>query len=370
MKVVLCSDYFYPKLGGITTHVEYLAKSLEKRGHEVVVLTKKAEFDDRIHGLNVVRVGSLFNSSNPLDVPNTSEIEYFFSGFKPDVVHSHHAFSPLSLFAISVAKKLGIATVLTTHSIQFMYDFDLLWRPSSYVLYPIRQMINEADRIIAVSRAAKTFIRYFTRKDVTVIPNGVCVNEFALSRKLYDGRSILFVGRLVYRKGVHLLLDLMQHVLHEVPEANLTVAGAGYLAKPLRYLAKTRGLREKVTLVLKPERQELIELYRRSNVFVMPSIYGESFGIVLLEAMASKTPIVAINQGGIGEVVKHGETGFLVNKGEVETMAHHVARLLRDRGLAKLIADKAYKEVRRYDWSVIVRRIEKVYEDVLGERKL
>ncbi len=367
MRVILASDYFYPKIGGITTHIEYLARSLERRGHEVVILTKRGNFDDSSHGLDVVRVNSLFNYPGVLDIPSTGEIDRAIERVRPDVVHAHHAFSPLSLFSMSVAKRRAVATVLTNHSIQFMYNFDLLWRPSSYVLFPIRQMINNADRIVAVSQAAKEFIRYFTDKDVAVIPNGVSVEEFAPGEKEFDGRSILFVGRLVYRKGVHLLLEVMLRVVAELPDAHLTIAGTGYLAPFIKHLAGDWGLQRNVTIVLRPSRPELIELYRRANVFVLPSIYGESFGIVALEAMASKTPIVAANQGGIGEIVKHGETGFLVKRGDVESMADYVIRLLEDKSCARAVSEKAFESVRNYDWSVITPRIEKVYEEAAAE---
>lgn len=369
MRIILSSDYFYPKIGGITTHIEYLAKSLEQKGHEVIILTKKSSFNDASHRLNVVRVNSLFNYSGVLDLPNTDEIDRIIEQVKPDILHAHHAFSPLSLFSLSIAKKRGVATVLTNHSIQFMYNFDLLWRPSSYILFPIRQMINNADRIIAVSQAAKEFIRYFTDKDVLTIPNGVSVREFAPEEKEFDGRSILFVGRLVYRKGVHLLLEVMLHVIAEIPDARLTIAGTGYLATFVRYLIKDLGLQRNVTIILKPSRLKLIELYRKANVFVLPSIYGESFGIVALEAMASKTPVVAANQGGISEIVKHRETGFLVEKGNVKLMADYIIQVLEDKSYARAVSEKAFKNVWNYDWSVITPRIEKVYEEVIVNSK-
>lgn len=367
MRAILSSDYFYPRIGGITTRIEYLARSLEERGHEVVVLTKKANFDDSSLGLNVIRIESLFESESVLDLPKMAEIESIIARLKPDVVHAHHAFSPASLFSMSVAKKRGVATVLTNHSIQFMYNFDLLWRPSSYVLFPIRQMIDNADRIIAVSRAARDFIRYFTDKDVAVIPNGVCVKEFAPEKREFDERSILFVGRLVYRKGIHLLLDMMLHVVEELPDAHLAIAGTGYLAPLIKPLVKARGLQKNVTLVLEPSRRRLIELYRRANVFVLPSIFGESFGIVVLEAMASKTPVVAANQGGVSEIVEHGETGFLVRRGDVKAMASYVTRLLEDKSCARAIAERAFARAWSYDWSVITPRIERIYQEAINE---
>jgi len=362
LKVALCSDYFYPKIGGITTHIEGLARSLEERGHDVIIITRKAKFDDKDHGLNVIRIESLFKSSRTLDIPNTLEMEKIIKSETPDVIHSHHAFSPISLFSLSIGKKLGIKTVLTNHSIQFLYDFDVLWKPSSILLFPIRQLINNADHIIAVSQAAARFMSYFTSKDIEVIPNGINVNEFALVTKEFDGKSILFVGRLVYRKGLHKLLRIMEYVAHENREAHLTIVGSGYLSLLIKVMIRTLNLNKNVTVKKKLLKSELIKLYQGANVFVMPSIYGESFGIVLLEAMASKTPVVATDQGGIKEIIRNEETGLLVKREEIEKMAEKIITLLNDKSYCKEVSERAFQEVRNYDWGIIAEKIEKVYE--------
>ncbi len=365
MRIALCSDYFYPKLGGITTHIEYLARFLERRGHEVTIITKKGSFNDVKLGLNIVRIQSIFRSTSVLDIPHVDELEYVLRQGRFDVIHAHHAFSPISLFSISIGRKLGIGTVLTNHSIQFMHDFDIMWRPSSYILFPVKCMINNADRIIAVSKVAAKFIKYFTDKDVEVIPNCVDVSEFAVNSKVFDGRSILFVGRLVYRKGLHKLLKMMKYVVKENKEAHLTIAGSGYLTPILKNLIDLLDLQKNVSLKLGPKKSEIISLYHKANVFVMPSIFGESFGIVILEAMASKTPIVATDQGGICEVVKHEETGLIVRNGNEYKMAQYVLELLEDRGFSRKLSENAFHEVRKYDCKEIVDSVEKIYEELI-----
>ncbi len=362
MRIALCSDYFYPKIGGITTHIEGLAKALEERGHEVVIITKKAKFNDRQHGLNVIRVNSFFNTSGVLDIPQTSELEKRIKEFKPDVIHGHHAFSPISLLSIAIGKKLGIKTVLTNHSIQFLYDFDYLWKPTSYVLFPYREYINTADRIIAVSKAAAKFISHFTSKKVKIIRNGINVNEFSPKVKLFDGKSVLFVGRFAHRKGIHILLEAFQKVKEEVENAHLTLVGSGYFSSIVSLLVKTLNLSKNVSIVGQVKKEKLIEIYQNSHVFVLPSLYGESFGIVLLEAMASKTPIIASDDGGIKEIIKNRKTGFIVKKGDMEELSEKIIKLLLDQKLSKKISTAAFREVKKYDWKKIVKKIEAVYE--------
>ncbi|HDD45920.1 MAG TPA: glycosyltransferase family 1 protein [Candidatus Aenigmarchaeota archaeon] len=361
MRIAICSDYFYPKIGGITTHIEQLAKCMEKRGHEVIIVTKKADYDDEVHGLNVVRINSIFRTSKTIDIPNTKELKNALESVKPDIIHAHHAFSPISLLALSIGKKMGIKTVLTNHSIQFLYDFDYLWRPSSYILFPYREYIKNADKIIAVSNAAAEFISHFTDKKIHIIPNGIDIANFSVKRKVFDGKSVLFVGRFVYRKGIHILLEAMSHVLKK-QDAKLTLVGSGYLKHIIKLFVRAFNLGKNVKIMENIPKEELIKIYRKAHVFVMPSIYGESFGIVLLEAMATKTPIVAYNQGGIGEIIESGVTGILVKKESVEEMAKNILLLLNNKDLARKIASNAFKAVKRYDWNVIAEEIENVYE--------
>ncbi len=360
MRIALCTDYFYPKIGGVTTHVEGLARELVRRGHDVAIFTKSAPYDDECLGLRVCRVNSFFRTARTLDVPILEELESALKTFNPDVVHGHHAFSPVSLFSISTGRRIGAKTILTNHSISILYNFDHLWHPSSYLLFPYRQLIGMADEVVAVSKAAATFISHFTDKEAKVIPNGICAKDFAPERKVYDGKSVLFVGRFSYRKGISLLLEAMREVISRQPDAQLTIAGAGSAA-PLQLLVRGMGLNGNVRIIPNVERGTLLDLYRRSNVFVMPSIFGESFGIVLLEAMASGTPIVATNQGGISEVIKDGDNGFIVRKYRPDDMADAILAVLNDSRAFGRMSGECLASARRYDWSRVAGELESTY---------
>jgi len=307
-------------------------------------------------------VNSIFKTSRVLDIPQTSELEKKIKEFKPDVIHGHHAFSPISLLSISIGKKLGIKTVLTNHSIQFLYDFDYMWKPSSYILFPYREYIDDADKIIAVSRAAAKFISHFTSKKIEIIGNGISVDEFSPKVKTFDGKSVLFVGRFTYRKGVHVLLEAFQKVKREVEDAHLTLVGSGYFSSIADLLVRALSLSKNVSIIGEVKKEKLVEIYQSSHVFVLPSLYGESFGIVLLEAMASKTPVIASDDGGIKELIKNGKTGFIVKKGDAEELSEKIVELLLDRNLSKKISTAAFEEVKKYDWKNIVKKIEAVYK--------
>jgi len=362
MRIALCTDYFYPKIGGVTTHVEGLARELVSRGHDVAIFTKSASYDDESLSLQICRVNSFFRTTRTLDVPVLEELESALKSFKPDVIHGHHAFSPVSLFSVYIGKRLGVKTVLTNHSISILYNFDHLWHPSSYLLFPYRQLIGMADEVVAVSKAAATFISHFTDKEARIIPNGINASEFAPERKVYDGKSILFVGRFSYRKGVSFLLEAMREVVDRQTDVRLSIAGAGSAA-PLQLLVRGMGIDGNVRIIPNVERSSLLELYRSSNVFVMPSIFGESFGIVLLEAMASGTPVVATNQGGISEVIKDGINGFIVEKYNLDELAEAILAILHDQKLFERMSGECLASAKSYDWSRIADELESAYVD-------
>ena len=367
MKIALCSDYFYPIINGVTKHIEQLANNLEKNGHEVVIITKKSKYDDSKHGLTVKRVSSYFNTNKTLDIPYSYEFEQVIRQIKPDIIHAHHCFSPLSISAIAIGNRLGIKTVLTNHTIQFLYDYDYIWKPSSYVLFPYRKYIKKADTIIAVSKAAKEFIAHFTKHKIKIVPNAINVADFSTKNKEFDGQTILFVGRFVYRKGFHILLESMRQVVKKNKNAKLIIVGSGYMKPVIKLLISTLELKNNIIIKENITDKEKIKLYQEANVFVAPSIFGESFGIVLLEAMAAKTPIIATNHGGMKEVITNNKTGILIDK-RAAALTTEILKLLQNKSLSKKISSRAYKEVKKYDWKRVTKQMEKLYKQTLKSK--
>jgi len=370
MKIALCSDW-YPRIGGVTSHMVRLAKELQKLGHEVTIITKNGH-EGATHeiSLNVKGVNVQFLPDNILTPPNLMKLGRILKEGKFDVVHGHHAFVPTSLFSISLAKRLGTPTVLTNHSIPFGYG-SCVWTPISYsFLFPYRRYVNKADKIIAVSNAAADFIKHFAdERKVLVIPNAVddtFFNDGFDKKILNKNRSptILYVGRLSHRKGLHVLVPAMKHVVKKVPNARLLIVGEGYTKGFVRVLVKALGLEKNVKLLGLAHPQQLLLLYKMSNVFVLPSIYGESFGIVLLEAMASRVPVVATDVGGISEVITDNYTGLLLKPGNSKELANAILKVLNNPNLSKKLVKNARKEVMKYRSHIIAKKIESVYEEL------
>jgi len=361
LKVALCTDWFFPQNGGVQSHV--LGVALELTIPEAECLG--------------------FRQVNPLVPLPLVFIPPGLAGLKDvlkreefDVVHAHHAFTPTSLMSIKFARKLDIPTVLTNHSIFLANNSDYFWTPMSYFLFPFRHYINETDKIIAVSQAAAEFISNFTKRErIVVIPNGVDVHRFhsvnsavskSLPRSNLGKHIMLYVGRLAYRKGIQTLLRAMPYILEAIPGTQLLIAGSGYMKSFLWLLTKSLHLEDHVKWLGSVPDDELPSLYNLSDVFILPSIFAESFGITLLEAMASGTPIVASEIGGVPEVVENGVSGILFKKGDERELADAVINVLTDKIVAEELANNARKKVvERYSWSVVVEAIEGVYEEVI-----
>jgi len=377
LKVALCTDYFYPRIGGVSSHVAGLASELERRHHEVVILTKFAKSDTRY---SIAGKVSYLRPSIPIPVilvpPKAADIREVLEREKFDIVHAHHAFTPTSLLSVSAARKIGIPAVLTNHTIFLASDHESLWVPTSYVLYPFRRFINKANLITAVSQTAADFIGHFTeRGKVVVIPNGIDSDRFD-SRSCAQGdpmhevggeHIILYVGRLVYRKGIHVLVKAMPQILRELPDARLLIAGEGVMENFIKLLIKSLDLKDHVKLLGFVPNEKLPDLYGLSQVFVLPSLYCESFGITLLEAMASGKPVVASNVGGVPEVVEDEVTGLLFKKGDERDLADGVLRVMNDCDLALNLAVKARRSVEdNFSWFVVADKMESLYEELLA----
>jgi len=373
LKIALVSDWYYPKLGGVAVHMHDLALHLRSLGHEVAIITndrdtgKEAELKEagidliKVPGYTLGSVGinmSVFSRSATTMIPYIRDYE---------VVHGQHAFTPLALKAVSAGRKIGKATLITTHSIN--YENSPAIRAIARVTFPyFRYHLRNPHRIIAVSRASKCFIRRFTRVPVEVVQNGVNVGFFDIpiskdeaKEKLGLGEKVvLYVGRLEPRKGVSTLINAMKHV-----DGTLLIAGQGSMLPLLRERAKLLGIGNRVRFLGMVEYSKLPLLYRASDVFVLPSL-SEAFGIVLLEAMASGTPVIGTSVGGIPEIIDG--CGLLVPPGNSKELARAINFVLSNQHIEKRLSHLGKKRVEQvYDWNVIVKRVVALYREVLDE---
>jgi phosphatidylinositol alpha-mannosyltransferase len=362
MRVALACPYAWDEPGGVQTHVRELAAELRRRHHDVMVLapSRRPLLD---HGVRRVgtAVGVPFNGAVAPICPDPRSRRHIASelaSFGPNVVHVHEPFAPSTgLFATLAATAPVVATfhAYAERGLMVRGLAPLLRRISRRVAVPV-----------AVSRAAAHFAAPAVRAPIVVIPNGIDVERFAgaAPAELPAGRRILFVGRVdEERKGFPVLARAFARLAAQVADALLVVVGPGSgRASPQDLPVR---LRHRVLEFGRVTDDELPRYHAAADVFVAPALRGESFGLVVVEAMAAGVPVVASDIPGYRDVVAAGSNGLLVPPGDPDALAGAIRRVLLDAPLAERLAQAGRRDVDRYRWESVTDRLEEVYRDAM-----
>jgi phosphatidylinositol alpha-mannosyltransferase len=361
VRVALVCPYAWDLPGGVQAHVRQLARELEVRAHAVAVLaparSASAEQGVRIVG-KAIRVP--FNGSvAPIcpDPRSRGRIRRELARFEPDVVHAHEPFAPsVSMFATLGASGPVVGTfhAYAERSLALAAFAPLL-----------RQVWDRVDVRLAVSEPAASFASRHFGGGIRVVPNGVDVERFraALPAELPRGRRVLFVGRLEPRKGFRTALAAFELLAGEFPDLLFVVVGEGNERSAVDGLAP--AVRERVLMRGFVAEADLPGHYAAADVFVAPATGGESFGIVLVEAMAAGVPVVASDIAGYRGVVRDEREGLLVGTQDPLALAWALRRVLRDPTLASDLGEAGRARAARFDWSTVVGEIEGAYEEAL-----
>jgi phosphatidylinositol alpha-mannosyltransferase len=362
MRVALACPYAWDDPGGVQVHVRELAERLLERNHDVVVLAPTRE--PPVHEW-VIPVGSpvdvRYNDSNaPIDPRPWSRrvVRHALATFGPDVVHAHQPMAPSTgLWATLEARAPVVGTFHSGATRARLYD---LAAPL------LRRAAARLAVRIAVSDRAAEFERQRIGGDFRVIPNGVDVARFADASPadLGPGRKLLFVGRLDARKGFPVAIDAFERLAIDRPDLHLVVVGDGPEREAVDRLPTL--LRARVTMLGAVPNRELPPIHAACDVYLGPSTGGESFGIVLVEALAAGLPVVASDTPGYDEVIAGEDHGLLVPPRDPAALAAATARVLDDEELAKRLEAAGPERAHAFDWSVTIGRIEDAYRDALA----
>ncbi|RLE75408.1 MAG: hypothetical protein DRZ80_02840 [Thermoprotei archaeon] len=372
MRILLASEWLSPDTGGVARHVDDLANLLVEKGYKVGVITrKKKERSKRKYMIfEVSRLNYLRLLSN---VRGKGGVFEKLRAFQPDIVHAHHAFTPTPLFTLWAAKTFNLPAILTNHSAYFC-DYEYLLKTIGYIGFPFRTFIEKADIIVSVSKISKNFIKHFTTKDVIVIPNGVNVTRFSprvngLRDQIDSDLVILYVSRIVRRKGPHLLVEALRYVRKRIPSVKLLIVGEGSFEEYLRRRVYDLDLRKNVEFLGRVPDEELPKIYNSADIFVLPSVYGESFGIVILEAMSSGLPVIVSNVGGLREIVKNNVDGIILDRNNPIEIYEKIMFLYHNKEFRNMLSYNARKKVLKlYDWRIILEKIENIYKRLIEEK--
>lgn len=362
MRIALVCPYAFDDPGGVQTHVREQAQQLRARGYEVAVLAP-VRGSSSPPGVTVMGrpVNIPYNASNaPID-PRPWSIRHaaaVFETFRPDLVHVHEPLTPsTSMWATLAAKVPVVATFHSGAERSRLYD----------VAAPFLRVVARRLTIrIAVSEVAAACARRRIGGDFEIVPNGADVERFsnAVPADLGPGSKLLFVGRLDERKGFPVAVAAFGRLADERADLQLVVIGDGPDRTALTLLPD--AVRSRVQLLGTIPNADLPPYHAACDLFLGTAQGGESFGIVLVEAMASGLPVVASRISGYTEVVRDGIDGLLVPPRDPSAVAGAVARVLDDPALAESLRASGRDRAWSFDWSVVISRLEMLYAQATG----
>ncbi len=369
MRIGLVCPYAWDVPGGVQYHVRDLAETLRGMGHHVEVLTP-AEREDSLPAEHVTFAGRTvpvpYNgsmASMQFGPVSAARVRRWLREGHFDVVHVHEPASPsVSLLVCMIAKGPVVATfhAATTRS-KWLAAIGPWARP----------WLERISGRIAVSDFARRVQVEHLGGDAVIIPNGVHVASFAEGPTLpghtrgVDGPTIGFLGRYDEpRKGLPVLLEAMRTVVRRYPGAQLLVAGRGDPAEAREQIGK--DLLASVALLGQLSEADKAAFLRSVDVYCAPNLMGESFGVVLIEALAAGAPIVASDLDAFARVLEGGETGVLVRRGDPAALGRALSDLLAEPDRRAELSARGRRVAAGYDWAVVARRILAVYETVLA----
>ena len=366
MKIGLVCPYNIVKGGGVQEIVKALQSGLEKRGHEAVIITPRPrESTKRVK--NVIFVGAATDFRSPLATTSQlsasvdgDEIDEILEREKFDILHFHEPWVPM--LSRQILSRSNCVNVATFHA---KLPETVMTRTMAKVVTPYtKSVLKYLHEFTAVSEAAQDYLRTMTDEPVSIIPNGIDTHQFHVPRKMVERKekNILYLGRLEKRKGVNYLLQSFAELSAKRSNVKLIIAGDGVDRQKLEITAQEIGIEKKVKFLGYISETRKKKLLHDTDLFCSPAIYGESFGIVLLEAMASGLVTVAGNNPGYSAVLQGLGSVSLVNPKDTHEFAKRLELLLFEPELRKLWRDWAKESVPQYDYEKVVDQYEEVYK--------
>ena len=364
-------DFAYP--GGVVNHISALESYFTRMGHEVKIIApaSKAVVDlgDRFIPIGKPRPvptsGSIARIT--LSLRLASRIKAVLSQENFDVIHLHEPFMPMLCSAVlrfSEAPCVG-----TFHACHGRPSYNLGW---PFTVIPLRRRARKLCGRIAVSRPALEYADKHVPGNYDIIPNGIDLKHFSADIAAMEGYddgklNILFVGRLEPRKGLNYLIKAYKRIKPEIPDSRLIIVGPGTRLRRKYKRQVRRDHLDDVIFIGYASYEELPRYYKTADIYCSPATGRESFGIVLLEAMAIGKPIVASNIEGYASVVTDGVDGLLVPPRDDRALAEALLTLATDEALRRRMGAEGRAMALKYDWENIAQRVLDYYTKVLSQ---
>lgn len=362
MKIGLVCPYNLFKGGGVQECVLAMQAELARRGHEALIISPQpreytGEVPDFVRLLGrATDMKSPFHTTAQVSVSvDMKEVNALLDSEKFDILHFHEPWVPLlsrQLLGRSEAKNIA-----TFHA---KLPDTMMSRTIERVITPYtKSVLKNLDGLSAVSEAAAEYVNGLTDRQVHIIPNGINLKEYkSIVRK--PTKSIVYLGRLEKRKGVRYLIQAYKELSNYIDNVELIIAGDGPDRAKLEELVEELELKN-VKFLGYIDNVHKRKLLSTAGVFCSPALYGESFGIVLLEAMATGIPIVAGDNPGYASVMKNRGMLSLVDPHDTANFARRLELLLFDTTLQRAVKEWADSYINQFDYTHVLDQYEKLY---------
>jgi phosphatidylinositol alpha-mannosyltransferase len=366
MRIGICAPYDLGRDGGVNSHIRAQARALRALGHDVCVFGASSAplvgAERALSGCISLVIGGT-ETGIGVDARSWWRVAALFRSAAFDIIHLHEPLMPLvPWFALRQATVPVVATFHTHREQGHRWYGRFHW-----LLAPLMRRIHTR---LAVSHAARRTVARDFPGDYEIVPNAIDVDRFRQTTArpaamAPDARFVLFVGRLEPRKGVDRLIRAISIVQRHAPDVRLAVVGDGPDRTTLEAAARDAGV--DVLFTGRVSDALLPAYYRAAEIVCSPALGDESFGVVLLEAMAAERPIVATRIEGYAEILSGAGSARLVDVDDSSALAHEITSLLADPALRRTLGACGGRFVRDYDWGTVARRLESIYRSILEQ---
>jgi glycosyltransferase involved in cell wall biosynthesis len=381
MKIGFFTDNYFPHIDGVTVSIETAARALEIRGHEVHIIAprypKYKDKRERVYRLLSVKLPKASGARMALQLPERTLLKILAIDF--DIIHSHPAGSGITFLGIEIARLKNIPNVATYHTLFNRYTHYFL---NGKVLTPKMVEIlskfvgNLCDSMIApTERVKKELVSYGVKQPIYVLPSGIAIDNYKniekhfLRKKLNiakDKKILLYAGRLGKEKSVDFLIESFKLIHQNNPDTVLVLVGDGHEKENLEKLVEKLNLQENVFFCGLINHRYIPKVYADADIFVFAS-QTETQGLVVMEALASGVPVVAVEDEALNDVVINGKNGYLVAK-NTKIFATKVIELFSDKNLYNKFSNEAKNSIEKFSDAKIAKKLEEIYYNAIAEK--